>query len=425
MKSIHAQQLPSQAVLARSLRATHVIDRFLPAIVVLCVWLFVVFYNHGPPTRAAAANSSVVTRPLNDLWDELFADYWPMSLAMIFGSLIAGSTPLGGGVVAFPVAVLFLKFSAAQGRDFTVLIQSVGMNAATYLILRKSPHLVNFRLVATFVVVGVPGVLLGLATTLPPFYVILCFQTLVLDFAVTLFYLIVFAPRASPSAVPTPSPSSTVDESGGIDVAIDADDDGMSTSQRLLAHGSMWLAAFAGGWLTANIGSGSDILLYAFGLLGWNLLVPPSQRLPDNSLTASSVVVMGMLSLVTAVCRLLTAGISTEVLLCWGATSWIVCFGAPLGSLLLTPGMRAYLRIAFYLLAVTQFLGFAVIKIKAEPVAWAVFGVCTSGTIGLLWLHYALGRRSLQLKGTPIEQLSATAFKARLLGISGDAAGDK
>ena len=36
-----------------------------------------------------------------------------------------GSTPLGGGVVAFPVSVLVLKLTPKEGRDFACLIQSV------------------------------------------------------------------------------------------------------------------------------------------------------------------------------------------------------------------------------------------------------------------------------------------------------------
>ncbi len=33
-------------------------------------------------------------------------DHWRMSVVMILGSLVAGSTPMGGGTVAFPILVL-------------------------------------------------------------------------------------------------------------------------------------------------------------------------------------------------------------------------------------------------------------------------------------------------------------------------------
>ena len=338
-----------------------------------------------------------------------------MTLAMIFGSLIAGSTPLGGGVVAFPVAVLLIGFSPPEGRDFTVIIQTIGMNAAAYLIMLNKSHLLDFNLIATFVIVGIPGVLVGLASNLPPFEVILSFQILVLEFAFVFFYLNVLAPRASPSAVPTP-PIPAPPSPGSV---IKTDYESNHTKMHeLAATASMWLAAFAGGFITANVGSGSDIMLYAYGLLGWNLLVPESERLSDTSLTASSVVVMGLLSLVTTVCRAFTREISTKVLFCWGATCWLVCFGAPLGSLLLTPGLRAQLRIAFYVLAMAQFVGFAVLKIKGNAGAWITFAVITVVIFAVLRMHHVLQKRHLAAKGTPVEKLSATAVKSRLLSSS-------
>lgn len=36
--------------------------------------------------------------------------HWPIALAMSFGSYIAGSTPMGGGTVGFPVLVLIFDF---------------------------------------------------------------------------------------------------------------------------------------------------------------------------------------------------------------------------------------------------------------------------------------------------------------------------
>ena len=49
--------------------------------------------------------------------------------------------------------------------------------------------------------------------------------------------------------------------------------------------------------------------------------------LPENKLIASSTVVMGLLSIVTAIARGCTAGISLNVWYCLGACSWLVCWG--------------------------------------------------------------------------------------------------
>ena len=158
-------------------------------------------------------------------------------------------------------------------------------------------------------------------------------------------------------------------------------------------------------------------MLYAYGLLGWNLIVPEHRRFSDTSLTASSVVVMGLLSLVTTVCRALTGQISSNVLFCWGATSWLVCFGAPLGSLLLTPGLRAQLRIAFYILAIAQFVGFAILKIKGNVTAWTIFACITVVLSLFLSLHASMAVKKLRNAKTPPEKLTLGTIRYRLLPV--------
>ena len=74
---------------------------------------------------------------------EAFGQFYIMSITMIFGSLVAGSTPVGGGAVAFPVMVLFIKLSAEDGRDFSLMIQSVAG-------LRRAFHLFFFNLFHVF-----------------------------------------------------------------------------------------------------------------------------------------------------------------------------------------------------------------------------------------------------------------------------------
>ena len=74
---------------------------------------------------------------------EAFGQFYIMSITMIFGSLVAGSTPVGGGAVAFPVMVLFIKLSAEDGRDFSLMIQSVAG-------FRRAFHLFFFNLFHVF-----------------------------------------------------------------------------------------------------------------------------------------------------------------------------------------------------------------------------------------------------------------------------------
>ena len=63
------------------------------------------------------------------------------------------------------------------------------------------------------------------------------------------------------------------DGGDGVNPANEPEAKEISRTRLVLAYSSMVLAAFVGGFITANVGSGSDIVLYAYGLLGWNLLV--------------------------------------------------------------------------------------------------------------------------------------------------------
>merc|ERR1719235_1539151 len=96
---------------------------FLPAILYWPVWIY------GMTSKG--------------VWREAFSEFYPMTLCMVLGCLIAGSCPIGGAVMAFPVAVLILRFTPVQGRDFAAFIQSIGMVAATYLIFVRKRHMVN------------------------------------------------------------------------------------------------------------------------------------------------------------------------------------------------------------------------------------------------------------------------------------------
>ncbi|MDX1381618.1 MAG: sulfite exporter TauE/SafE family protein [Xanthomonadales bacterium] len=82
--------------------------------------------------------------------------HWPIAAAMAAGSYVAGSTPMGGGTVGFPVLVLLLDLPATLGRDFSFAIQSVGMTSASiYILCRRQP------LEWPMLRAALPGALLG------------------------------------------------------------------------------------------------------------------------------------------------------------------------------------------------------------------------------------------------------------------------
>ncbi|MEZ6064278.1 MAG: sulfite exporter TauE/SafE family protein [Planctomycetaceae bacterium] len=72
-------------------------------------------------------------------WETVKA-HWPIALSMSFGSYIAGSTPMGGGTVGFPVLVLLFDLPGSLGRNFGLAVQSIGMvSASIYILSARRP----------------------------------------------------------------------------------------------------------------------------------------------------------------------------------------------------------------------------------------------------------------------------------------------
>lgn len=93
----------------------------------------------------------------------LAKENWPMAVAMAIGSYAAGSTPMGGGTVGFPVLVMFFDQPAELGRDFSFAVQSIGMVSAGIFILVRRQMLASSMLKGALIgtCVGTPlGILL-------------------------------------------------------------------------------------------------------------------------------------------------------------------------------------------------------------------------------------------------------------------------
>jgi uncharacterized membrane protein YfcA len=70
----------------------------------------------------------------------MVAAHWPMGVVMIGGSLVAGSTPMGGGAVSFPVLVYLFGMAPEHARSFGLAIQAVGMTSAlVFIVSRRIP----------------------------------------------------------------------------------------------------------------------------------------------------------------------------------------------------------------------------------------------------------------------------------------------
>lgn len=82
--------------------------------------------------------------------------HWAAALTMAFGSFLGGSSPLGGGAVAFPVFTKALDVPAPAARTFALCIQAVGLTMAVAAIVvnRRPMHRRGLVLGSTAATVG-------------------------------------------------------------------------------------------------------------------------------------------------------------------------------------------------------------------------------------------------------------------------------
>lgn len=116
---------------------------------------------------------------------------WEVAVTMVFGSMIAGGTSMGGGAVAFPVFTKVLQIPPHQAMVFSLAIQSIGMTAASLTIVAMGTK-VEWRFILWASLGGILGIILGsvfLAPVLPPAVIKISFTMIVSSFAVILFAL--------------------------------------------------------------------------------------------------------------------------------------------------------------------------------------------------------------------------------------------
>jgi uncharacterized membrane protein YfcA len=239
------------------------------------------------------------------LWPTV-RSHWPIAVAMAGGSFVAGSSPVAGGTVGFPVLVYVFDHPARLGRDFSLAIQSVGMVSASLYILTRR-RVVEWRLLRF--------ALLGAALAMPAGYFWVAPR--VGDATVKVLFSVVYASFGLlhlfrlREIVGNQGPSRT----------------------RYAADPTVGLATgVMGGLLASLIGVGADILLYGVLVLLYHADVKVA--------IPTSVLLMAFTSVVGLLCATLTAGGPApgrtgllEVVPYWLAAAPVVAVGGPLGSL--------------------------------------------------------------------------------------------
>ena len=228
-------------------------------------------------------------------------DYWQVSVTMIFGSFIAGATSEGGGAVAFPVFTKLLHVDPFDAKVFSLAIQSVGMTAATLVII-KMRVIVDWRVIFWASTGGVFGILFSsiyIAPHLPPAIIKMAFTVLVSSFALTLFVLNRHTLRLVNKNLP---------------------ETGRRANIILLGVGLI------GGIVSGMVGNGIDIITFSVLVLWY--------RMDEKVATPTSVILMAFNAIVGfAIHTTIIDGFNETVEYYWYAAIPIVVIGAPLGAM--------------------------------------------------------------------------------------------
>lgn len=105
---------------------------------------------------------------------------------MTLGSYVAGSTPMGGGTVAFPVLTLLFELPGSLGRTFGLAVQSIGMTSASIYILAMRRSL-DWRILKPALsgsFIGTPIGAIAIAPIVPDVWIKLIFAVVWCSFGI-------------------------------------------------------------------------------------------------------------------------------------------------------------------------------------------------------------------------------------------------
>lgn len=205
-------------------------------------------------------------------------DHWGAAVTMVFGSFVAGSTPQGGGAVAFPVFTKVLDVPTDVARSFSLCIQTVGMGTAALAIL-VTRRRIEWRAVGIGIPLAVAGFLVGLyvlgdssrpfwPSRLPGPYVKVTFTIVLAAMAFVVYLGSRVLIRKLESGLPP-----------------------MNTRLRI----ALVTAGFLGGIASALVGSGADVFIFLFVVVLFG--VDPRIGVPSSVLVMAAISVMGFVVL--------------------------------------------------------------------------------------------------------------------------------
>lgn len=243
---------------------------------------------------------------LTGQWDRVL-DNVAAAATMVFGSFVAGSTPQGGGAVAFPVFTKLLGVDAADAATFSLSIQAIGMGSAA-AIIALTRRAVDTAALKLTVPAAIVGYLVGVAL----------FSVVALPSAYTKVFFTLAVVAAGAATVMTRRRDVVEQRSSA------------SFDRRSVRHAVLAVAA-VGGLASSLFGSGADIAVYL--LLTIVLGVRPGIGVATSVITMAAVSVTGLaVSLLTGALSTAVVAGQTDIFGMWLAAVPVVVIGAPIGS---------------------------------------------------------------------------------------------
>ncbi|TVQ03272.1 MAG: sulfite exporter TauE/SafE family protein [Planctomycetaceae bacterium] len=275
--------------------------------------------------------------------------HWPIALAMALGSYVAGSTPMGGGTVGFPVLVLLFELPGSLGRNFGLAVQSIGMVSASVFIFSARRPLVwgLLRPALLGALIGTPLGAAAIAPFVPDLSIKLIFGVVWCSFGIMHLMKL----RALVSAVGVSNRWRTWDRPIGLALGL------------------------TGGIVSSVTGVGIDMMIYATLVLLY--------RADLRVAIPTSVVIMAFTSLVGIGSNLLLSRVdpqlyhvAPEVFSNWLAAAPVVALGAPFGAIIVNLISRTPTLLVVSILCIGQFIWTILQEgVTGLPLAGAIAGV--------------------------------------------------
>lgn len=303
---------------------------------------------------------------------QTISDHWPIAVAMALGSYFAGSTPMGGGTIGFPVLVLILGEGAALGRDFSLAVQSIGMTSAAIFILASRRPIERTLLLWTLVgvTVATPLGAAFVAGRIPDVWIKLIFAVIWCSFGILHFVKM----REIVAMHGVTRTSTGFDREIGLAVGV------------------------VGGLLASIVGVGVDMVLYAVLVLLY--------RADLKAAIPTSVIAMAYASLVGIGSHAALGSLDPAVFGHWIAAAPIVAVGAPFGALVVHYLPRRPTLVLVSGLCVLQYVWMlGRTKPTGSALIFAIGGVVIFNA--LFHLMYARGKKLHDARGEmPLDELT-------------------